>query len=962
MDYNDVIDIFVNSICCNDDEFCGNVGNAAKLRLDVSSKFENHLKINGLDCLLSIQLFTQTLVNLLSQYSIQIIDKFITRLSEPDQTRVQEAKSSINFVLKCYHTNYEHACDSLLNRIDYNVTIIKEILLNWLSDLTTNKNREELNALSTNQKLLDWLNKLNQENDLNDQIVVNKILIGLKSSNMTNISQTVSVVEESNVINDLNSESFLGTNMLIIGNLVDINSTVDRDHEEREKEKERELAREREKQIQKDKELEKLKHQLKTVHEKLKRSNIVEKDDSFLVNQTNINNETVSSQRAASMKVYNQNVLSDQIDCQSFTNDSDLNMFFKQKLLDLLGNVWFNKGIKFQTDPINKKTFYYICKNNKIKAIRCPARCIVELNLLTNMACITNNAKSHTKECKAQMDKENEEKEKINVRKSKIMRKLIRSKKKKTKSIENKKSKVVKRKKKTSKTKNALKIEFNHKYKLRNRKAKQESSNKEDEQDEADLKLIQKSLNDKEIDEENSMQVADEPIEKDEESTEKYISLSGAHLKDKTDDSYSTVQEDADEMSEHQMVNLAEELISTTKNNSENNEASKKAKTSSIVIEKNGVNERESDNEETTAEVNGEDSSPPAKKKKTARKSKNETTPGMPKKSMPQKPKTVLSDKYSNNVVAEKVDCSSIQTESEYNDFFKTKLTELLTSNWTINGNARFISNENKIIHYYACVKNKSKAINCQMKCIIELDLNTKLAKFMRNSESHNHAENSCVNRLTLNYYQKNVIASNIDCRSCIGAKDYDSLFQQKLSEVLGDNWLKQNDTKIKEDENKSMYYYVCSKNKNKQLKCPSKCFIELDLLSNHAKFMHNSKSHNHPLDNFKQRTPRSSVPFSSYLNNVVSESIDCKYCKESNDYVLLFKFKLNEILGFNWEMTTQVFKPFKTSDENKVFYFACTNSNDKGAKCSTRCIVNLDTKTNTAKIMTNSRAHNHLL
>jgi hypothetical protein len=122
-------------------------------------------------------------------------------------------------------------------------------------------------------------------------------------------------------------------------------------------------------------------------------------------------------------------------------------------------------------------------------------------------------------------------------------------------------------------------------------------------------------------------------------------------------------------------------------------------------------------------------------------------------KSMPQRPKTILSDKYSKNVVAENVDCTHVQTENEYIDFFKRKCTEFLGSNWTINGNARFISVENKIIHYFACVKNKTKAISCQLKCIVELDLNTKIARFMKNSEQHNHDENTCVHRLGINCY-----------------------------------------------------------------------------------------------------------------------------------------------------------------------------------------------------------------
>jgi hypothetical protein len=44
MDYHDVMDIFVSSICSNDEEFFVNGGGGRKLRFDISNKFQSYIK------------------------------------------------------------------------------------------------------------------------------------------------------------------------------------------------------------------------------------------------------------------------------------------------------------------------------------------------------------------------------------------------------------------------------------------------------------------------------------------------------------------------------------------------------------------------------------------------------------------------------------------------------------------------------------------------------------------------------------------------------------------------------------------------------------------------------------------------------------------------------------------------------------------------------------------------------
>ncbi len=76
----------------------------------------------------------------------------------------------------------------------------------------------------------------------------------------------------------------------------------------------------------------------------------------------------------------------------------------------------------------------------------------------------------------------------------------------------------------------------------------------------------------------------------------------------------------------------------------------------------------------------------------------------------------------------------------------------------------------------------------------------------------------------------------------------------------------------------------------------------------------------------------------------------------------MLFKLKLNELLGSNWDVSSQIQKKFKTSDYKRAYYYFCTQSNKEGNKCAMRTIVELDELTNTAKIMHNGRSHNHVL
>jgi hypothetical protein len=473
------------------------------------------------------------------------------------------------------------------------------------------------------------------------------------------------------------------------------------------------------------------------------------------------------------------------------------------------------------------------------------------LNLNTNLATITHNAKSHNEECKKSMLLESE-KSKIVEKKREENQKLVKL---KNELKQLKKIKTIKKGARSKKTKTKRKIivklkspkllieNTSSKYGLRKR-SQNEKSFQED-QDERDLHEINKSLS--LLDNSSTSQ---KDLEKEDEIKAKKIDK---ELNTTNETSEGVINECDLELLAEEFGNVLDK--SNTSSKQAENDSSKK-NTSSIVI---------TPIETTDVNKNSEESKKKRKRKRKSSTNENDKSSSILNKSMPQKPKTTLSDKYSANIIAENVDCSSIATESEYSEFFKRKLTEYVSSNWTSNGNARFISVENKIIYYFACVKNKTKAISCPIKCIIELDLNTKLARFMHNGSQHNHDENQCSIRMTLNDYQKKIVARDIDCQRCITPKDYDLFFKQTLSQLLSNNWLKQNETKLNEKDNKSTHYYVCKKNKNRNLKCPSKCFLELDLNTNKAIVMHNGKEHNHPVEPFKPKTQQ--PQFSCYVS-----------------------------------------------------------------------------------------------
>ena len=733
--------------------------------------------------------------------------------------------------------------------------------------------------LSSNHRLIEWLHRIKLESN-NDTNFLNKLSIIttnlptilipiITSSNISSHQQDSLPIATHSPVTSLCADNFLTGNVLIIDNIVEINTNDIPQPPELLQQNDRTIE------LEKDQEINKLRNELRSMHNKLQKTTLVEKEaitsnvknnnnTSTTTTTTTTTNETTSVNTAkfSTAKVYQQNIIGDQIDCREFTKDGELNIFFKQKLLESLGNVWFNKGIKFQMPPINKKIFYYICKNSKIKTIKCPSRCIVELNLDTNMALITHNAKSHNEACKRaiiidseklkNVEKKKEENEKLIKKKKEENEKLTKLKdelkqlKKKTRLpriIKSKKSKrkiIVKLKSSKLQTENPA-----SNYRLRTR-SKNNKSNQE-EQDEKDLDEINKSS--KSLDDSGTSQKEDKIKEK--KTIEKETNSNGEMTEGV--------------INERDLALLAEEFddvldksnLSSKQADNINVTTSNKKSTSSISItpiERNDENQNSTESKKTRK-----------RKRKSSANNENDKSLTILNKSMPQRPKTILSDKYANNLIVENVDCSSITTESGYAEFFKKKLTEYVGSNWTVNGNARFITVENKIIHYYACVKNKIKAISCPIKCIIELDLNTKLARFMHNGSQHNHDQNQCANRLTLNHYQKNIIAQDIDCQLCISPKDYDLFFQKTLSQLLAHNWLKQNDTKLNEKDNKSTHYYVCTKNKNKSLKCPSKCFIELDLNTNKAIVMHNGKEHNHEVEPFKAKTQQ--PQFSCYVS-----------------------------------------------------------------------------------------------
>lgn len=107
------------------------------------------------------------------------------------------------------------------------------------------------------------------------------------------------------------------------------------------------------------------------------------------------------------------------IDCRHCKKSSDYYSFFKIKIKELLGiihiltiNKYFYGKLNFtnflgckwsitnlRLRPLeNKKIFYFRCVKYRAESIKCPAKCIVELDLDTHLAAIKFNSKLHNHE------------------------------------------------------------------------------------------------------------------------------------------------------------------------------------------------------------------------------------------------------------------------------------------------------------------------------------------------------------------------------------------------------------------------------------------------------------------------------------------------------------------------------------------------------------------------------------
>ncbi len=89
----------------------------------------------------------------------------------------------------------------------------------------------------------------------------------------------------------------------------------------------------------------------------------------------------------------------------------------------------------------------------------------------------------------------------------------------------------------------------------------------------------------------------------------------------------------------------------------------------------------------------------------------------------------------------------------------------------------------------------------------------------------------------------------------------------------------------------------------------------------------------------------------------LIHEHIDCKDCSNSEEYSQLFRNKLNELLGSKWSRT----KDQLTKDRHLKYYYVCNKYYQTTLKCKSKCIVDINLGTKTARIMHNSQSHNHI-
>jgi hypothetical protein len=85
----------------------------------------------------------------------------------------------------------------------------------------------------------------------------------------------------------------------------------------------------------------------------------------------------------------------------------------------------------------------------------------------------------------------------------------------------------------------------------------------------------------------------------------------------------------------------------------------------------------------------------------------------------------------------------------------------------------------------------------------------------------------------------------------------------------------------------------------------------------------------------------------------VASERIDCKFCKNRQDYVKLIRSRLIKIFGIRYNHN----KSFEENNQIKI-YFLCCYSNT--TRCKSRCLAVVDLNRQSAELYLKDQQHNH--
>lgn len=253
-------------------------------------------------------------------------------------------------------------------------------------------------------------------------------------------------------------------------------------------------------------------------------------------------------------------------------------------------------------------------------------------------------------------------------------------------------------------------------------------------------------------------------------------------------------------------------------------------------------------------------------------------------------------------------------------------------------------------------------------------------------SSHHTNKKNKRQKDEEISFYDENLLnEDSLLCDEDTYDRDYRINFQ------LNNNMVEENHDNDDNNNNKQTFYYNINNNDNEDDSISTEYdwhYTESSSLNRNDEnlgengdisFMSSNNSDNLLLDyennfvddvNMNQKIKKTKklrvgkansnkivIKASEYVP-LIEETIDCKDCTNNEEYSLLFRNKLNELLGSKWSRT----KDQLTKDQSHLkYYYVCNKYYQTALKCKSKCIVDINLATKMATILHNSQTHNHI-